>query len=160
MKTSNQIFAPDIIITIGGLTGDYPLFLTLSRSKLKNTEHWSLSQDGRIVDTYDKLSRVFQCDTGYFFNKLTINTQSDHDYYNLWSKMAESKSMSIEVPFSSVYVAEKLHNKIPSNSCMDFAILNSLRVWSFFRIDRLLAVIRMSELSASMVVFLLCLDKV
>lgn len=128
-------FAPDIIITIGGLTGDYPLFLTLSRSKLKNTEHWSLSQDGRIVDTYDKLSRVFQCDTGYFFNKLTINTQSDHDYYNLWSKMAESKSMSIEVPFSSVYVAEKLHNKIPSNSCMDFAILNSLRVWSFFRID-------------------------
>ena len=52
-------FAPDIIITIGGLTGDYPLFLTLSRSKLKNTEHWSLSQDGRIVDTYDKLSRVF-----------------------------------------------------------------------------------------------------
>lgn len=59
-------FAPDIIITIGGLTGDYPLFLTLSRSKLKNTEHWSLSQDGRIVDTYDKLSRVFQCDTGYF----------------------------------------------------------------------------------------------
>ena len=41
----------------------------------------------------------------------------------------------VELPFSNCYVAQQLHAKIPANSVMNFAILNSLRCWSYFQLD-------------------------
>lgn len=61
---------PDIIISIGGQTGDYPLYNWLSKTQLE-TEHWEISTDGKVVDTYDKLTRVYQMSPKEFFNKLT-----------------------------------------------------------------------------------------
>ena len=127
-------FAPDILITFGGLTGDYPLYNTLSRIKLQNVEHWRISLDGKVVDTYDKLTKVFQCDFNFFMTRMENGKQTSHEYFKLWYNEACSKKTDINVPFSNVYAAEKLHEIIPENSNINFAILNSLRVWSFFDI--------------------------
>ena len=38
-------YAPDVLITIGGQTGDYPLYNMLSQGKFKNIEHWRVSEE-------------------------------------------------------------------------------------------------------------------
>ena len=51
--------APDVVITIGGQTGDYPLYKMLSKPEFSAIEHWRVSEDGNVVDTYDKLTKDF-----------------------------------------------------------------------------------------------------
>ncbi len=129
----NEI-SPDIIISIGGQTGDYPFYLSFSKNNLNNIEHWRICKDGNVIDTYDKLTRVYQ---GKFEDFCyNVNSKCDeHSYYNLWKQKVSSKTTNIEVPFSQVSIAQYLHDLIPKNSIMQFSILNSLRIWSLFHLD-------------------------
>lgn len=124
---------PDLIITIGGQTGDYSLFGSLS--KIQNAEHWRISEEGDIVDTYNKLTKVFECPSFYFFEKLTLKEVSSHTYFEKWNEMNNNVNYDVELPFSNIYVAQQLFKNIPQNSIMNFAILNSLRSWSYFPLD-------------------------
>ena len=40
-----------------------------------------------------------------------------------------------QIPFSSLWMAQKMHKKIPSGSVMHFGILNSLRCWNCYELD-------------------------
>lgn len=130
-----QKFKPDILITIGGQTGDYPLYGKLSSGIQADFEHWRISEDGKIVDTYDKLTKVFECPFELFFTRLLGENAVSHSYYEQWKILEESLSIPEDLPLSNAYLAQQLHNKIPENSYMNFAILNSLRVWNFFPLD-------------------------
>lgn len=126
-------YAPEVIISIGGQTGDYPLYLLLSKPEVK-AEHWRISEDGQIVDTYDKLTKVFKLSANTFFNSVK-GTCNDHSYYKKISALCAKSNVDIDVPLSNAYVAQKLHDKLPKNSIMQFSILNSLRVWNLFELD-------------------------
>lgn len=129
-------FAPDILISIGGQTGDYPIFGKLVNNK--SLEHWRVSRDGYVVDTYDKLTKVFQCNYTTFFSRvMDLDPTTDNSYYCRWSSsLSTLKYDDIEVPFSNIYVAQQFHNLIPLGSTINFAILNSLRSWSLFPLDK------------------------
>lgn len=125
---------PEIIISIGGQTGDYPFYLAFSRNNLDTIEHWRICDDGKVVDTYDKLTRIYQGSVVEFFS--SVNSEcSNHSFFELWRDKVLSLRKNIEVPFSQVSIAQYLHDKIPSNSIMQFSILNSLRIWNMFSID-------------------------
>ena len=131
----DEKYAPEILITIGGQTGDYSLFGKLANNK--TLEHWRVSTEGNVVDTYDKLTKVFQCSTNEFFSRMSdIDTTTDHSYYETW-KIAMNKLRidDVKLPLSNIYVAQQLHNIIPAGSSMNYAILNSLRSWLLFPID-------------------------
>jgi len=128
-------YSPDIIISIGGQTGDYPLYKFLSRLNSDKVEHWRIAEDGAVIDTYDKLTRVYQCDVVQFFSQFTGENFVCHNYYEQWKSINESKTTDIDVPFSNVYAAQKMHVLIPEHSTVNFAILNSLRVWNLFELD-------------------------
>ncbi len=130
-----QEFAPDVLITIGGQTGDYPFYKKLASTKLNETEHWRVSEDGEIVDTYDKLTKVFQCTETFFFEKLFIEKKSVHTYFDLWKSQEKHIDLDVEIPFSNVSIAKYLHDKLPQKSTIQFSILNSLRVWELFSLD-------------------------
>lgn len=130
-----EIYKPDVLITIGGQTGDYPLFSKLSAGNKFDFEHWRVSPDGNIVDTYDKLTKVFECPFEQFFIRFTSQNRDTHTFYNLWSELQRSISIPEELPFSNTYLAQQLHKDIPSNSYLNFAILNSLRMWSLFPLN-------------------------
>lgn len=121
---------PDIFITIGGQTGDYSIWGALSNRK--DLEHWRVAEDGKCVDTYCALTKIFECPDYYFFERLTKNTCCDHSYYNRWTELNSSMKYDVELPLSNGYVVQQLYKDIPCNSIMNFAILNSLRCWSFF----------------------------
>lgn len=138
LLTSNiediEVIKPDIIISIGGQTGDYPFYLAFSKNSLTNIEHWRLSEDGNIVDTYDKLTRVYQGNTTDFFNSVN-SVCGNHSFLELWKEKAKEKNTDFDVPFSQVSIAQFLHNKLPSDSVVQFSILNSLRIWNLFNLQ-------------------------
>ena len=126
---------PDIIITIGGQTGDYPLYLRLSKTNYSEIENWLISEDGNVVDTYDKLTCIFQGKEKDFFLNICENNIKYHKYYELWKNENEKLTRNIDVPFSNVSIANFLHDKLPENSIIQFSILNSLRVWNLFELN-------------------------
>ncbi len=132
-KQFNKI-KPDILITIGGQTGDYPFYLRFSKTEYSEIEHWRISEDGNIVDTYDKLTYAFQGSEKEFFTKVQENNV-EHQYLNLWKDELNKLIKDVDVPFSNVSIANFLHDKIPENSIMQFSILNSLRVWNLFDLN-------------------------
>ena len=126
-----SILDPDIVITIGGQTGDYPLFFALNSRK--NFKHWRVSEGGEYVDTYGKLNKIFECPTEFFFNRLKQSKSiCNHTYYQEWIHAQNRLDKTIELPFSNLWVAQNLSKRIPKNSIMNFAILNSLRCWNYF----------------------------
>lgn len=135
-STESEIkdLSPDIIISIGGQTGDYPFYISFSNTSLNKVEHWRICKDGKVVDTYDKLTRVYQGSFINFFNNVNSNCHN-HTYYGLWKEKQLKKSVNFNVPFSQVSIAHYLHDKIPNNSIVQFSILNSLRIWDLFHLD-------------------------
>lgn len=124
---------PDILITIGGQTGDYPVYGALN--SLDRTEHWRVCEDGGYVDTYNRLTKIFECPDYYFFERLAGSQSADHSYYDAWESMNNKVNYEIDLPFSNLSVAQLLYQHVPKGSIMNFAILNSLRCWSYFPID-------------------------
>ena len=131
-KDFDDKYSPDILITIGGQTGDYPLYHKLAEGE-KCFEHWRISPVGDVVDTYDRLTKVFECNIEDFFDNISCQN-SDHSYLNFWKESILNYNIDIDIPLSNAYVAQKLHNLIPEGSYVNFAILNSLRVWNLFHI--------------------------
>ena len=125
---------PDILITIGGQTGDYPLYLRFSKTIYNNMEHWRISEYGNISDTYDKLTYVFQGKEEDFFMNVCEN-HVVHHYIEVWKNQLKNLTRNVNVPFSNVSIAQFLHTKLPSESIIQFSILNSLRVWNLFDLN-------------------------
>lgn len=130
-----QNYRPDILISIGGQTGDYPLYGKLSAGSQFDFEHWRVSEDGKVIDTYDKLTKVFECPLELFFTRLAGESTDLHSYYEQWKILEKLTSIPEGLPFSNAYLAQQLYNEIPKSSYLNFAILNSLRVWDFFPLD-------------------------
>ncbi len=128
-------YAPDIIITIGGYTGDYPLYMRLSDPELEDTEHWRVSEDGNCVDTYDKLTKVFQCGITEFFSHYSQDSECAHPYFEKLKAFNDSRKLDIAIPFSNAYAAQKMSGALPDNTIIQFSILHSLRVWSLFPLN-------------------------
>lgn len=127
-------FIPDILISIGGQTGDYPFYRTFSKTEY-NFDHWSINESGNVVDTYDKLTRIYQMNLKRFFSLPNPLSPSSHRFLELWKEQIKKYDYSINLPLSNTYIASVLHNKLPQNSTINFAILNSLRNWNLFSID-------------------------
>lgn len=127
---------PDILISIGGQTGDYPFYNLFSRTDINDIEHWRIDPTGAVVDTYDKLTKIMKMSEYEFFSSLVDQTTDNNTYYyeNL-NSLVKSKNVELDVPFSNVYAAQVLSKKIKSGSTIQFSILNSLRVWNLFKLN-------------------------
>lgn len=136
---SQEIFdsemKPDVLITFGGITGDYNAYRHLFSLNKHIFEHWRIAEDGDVVDTYNQLTRVYQMSVEEFFNGWDNSEKDEHSYFAQWSQLEEKINRDVDLPFSNTYVAQQLCNRIPANSYMNYAILNSLRSWLFFNID-------------------------
>lgn len=125
---------PQVMISIGGQTGDYPFYLTFSKNSLSKIEHWRICADGEIVDTYDKLTKVYQGSIPEILGNIDLVCEN-HTFFKLWKEKIGEKRNDLVVPFSNVSIAQYLSNKLPLNSIVQFSILNSLRVWNLFHMD-------------------------
>ncbi len=125
-------YKPDILITVGGQTGDYPFYNMISKGRFNSIEHWRIAEDGKIIDTYDKLTAVYKCSEKFFFEAIIDDNDNIHTYYSKWKSLVDKIDLTATLPFSNASIAQFLCDKIPHNSIMQFSILNSLRIWNFF----------------------------
>ncbi len=118
---------PDLVIHIGEVSGEY------WHVGSKNT--WRVNEDGEIRDMFrGSLTSVFEMPEIEFFKRYTPDTivpqeqllqQYKEDIEKVYSSLPE-------LPFSNAWIAKQLHDKMPADSYLHFAILNSLRAWNLF----------------------------
>lgn len=122
--------APDIVISIGEISGDY------YNMAIKSKQIWRVSDDGEIRDTYKKLRYVFEMPEQQFFEYYTNSVEVPKDQYlkNCKAKIDELSAKIPELPFSNIWLASKMAHRIPDGSTIHFGILNSLRSWNFFEL--------------------------
>lgn len=121
---------PELIIHIGGITGDY------YNSRLVRKEVWRVDELGEIKDTFKGLTHVFEMSVGEFFKSYYDGKEyfNFNFYGSFLDKVDELRHIDIELPFSNIWIAQKLSPLIPRDSVVHFGILNSLRSWNFFEL--------------------------
>ena len=123
-------YAINLMIDIGNITANYFAL------PVKNV--WRVAVDGKISDRYRKLRKVFAMSEETFFTIYNAK-RNEKSSTILWQEFSEfynelSKKIS-KLPFSNVYLAQTLHNKIPKDSHLHLGILNSIRAWNFFELN-------------------------
>lgn len=124
LKASWAYFKPDLVIDIGEVAGV---------ARMRGIKTWRVSEDGELRDTFKTLENVFEMKEKDFFLHYAKKEKTETTYYSdCKDYLKKLHSISIDLPFSNVYAAQKLHSLIPQNSVIHFGILNSLRSWNFF----------------------------
>lgn len=127
-KKKEQFRDFDLMIHLGNISGAY---LGVSPKEV-----WRVNPDGKICDTYKSLRYIFEMDEEEFFSHyVKNNSDKDTSYFQEWEKEYHSLYSSIEdIPFSNVWIANKISMELPENSILHLGILNSLRSWNYFKI--------------------------
>lgn len=101
-------------------------------------ETWRVNEDGELRDKFGTLTKVFEMPEEYFFNYYASSLQENHtNQLDLWNKEYEEIFQAIpDLPFSNIWCASKLAPVLPHDSTLHFSILNSLRSWNYFKIDK------------------------
>lgn len=121
----------DVLIHLGEVSGDY------YGRNLFPEKVWRVSEDGEMRDTFGKLTEVFESDVVSFFSHYTSkDSETSVKYFEECSdRIKYVLSLIPKLPFSNIWCAQTLSPRLPKNSTLHLAILNSLRSWNFFKID-------------------------
>lgn len=116
----------DILIDIGDISGSYIKF---------DTKHsWRVNEDGEIRHRNYNIKYIFEMSELNFFKKYNSleTNKSETSIYNMWLEEESGFKNSIpNVPFSNVWIAQQMYNKLPENTNLYLGILNTLRSWNF-----------------------------
>ena len=123
----------DLVIHIGEVSGAYHTFKGVGTTQAV----WRVNADGAYRDFFKKLSAVFQMDEIDFFKHFTSENYDEQDNLlricqNEFRKITASIP---EMPFSNLYIGQKLGMEIPDDSILYLGILNTLRTWNFSEIN-------------------------
>ena len=126
--TDHPAIAPDTVLHIGEVSGDY------ETHKIPRKIVWRVNPDGEIRDSFRRLRHVFEMSEQRFFELYSQGEKaSGTSYYETCSKLLEQKrSLVPDLPFSNLWIASQFASQVPTGSVVHFAILNSLRAWNFF----------------------------
>lgn len=123
----------DLCIHIGEVSGDQYM--------INSTETWRVSPDGALRDTFGNLRRVFMMEEEAFFNKYAKEGFDYNDYYkDVCDDIDKVKNSIPELPFSNIWMAQQMVDRLPKHCELHFGIYHSLRSWNFFKLpDGILA---------------------
>lgn len=122
----------DLLIHIGNMSGAY---INIYPKRV-----WRVCPDGKICDTFKKLEYVFEMEEEVFFeqyNNREARIEQEMSYAEEWRNERKALIKKIpELPFSNLWIAQKLSEHIPDHSVVHFGILNSLRSWNIFDLPK------------------------
>lgn len=121
----------DLLIHIGEVSGDY------YTQRIQSKECWRINEDGEIRDRFNTISHVFEMSELHFFKHYIQPTKKNDSYLQeCVNEYQQIYTQIPEIPFSNIWIASQLSSKLPSNSTLHLGILNSLRSWNFFEVDK------------------------
>lgn len=119
----------DILIHLGEISGAY--------MRIRAKEVWRVNKDGAICDYFRTLKNVFEMDEKTFFRRYLKNEKNTCERVKKYQEEYKRLYANIpDLPFSNIWAAKMLAPNIPQNSIIHLAILNSLRSWNFFEVDK------------------------
>lgn len=128
-KVDNDLLHPDLLIHIGEYSADYYTYGRLKDCK----EVWRISEDGQIRDTFRKLTKIFEMPEFTFFSYYAKENGGKNTYYMEYKKAIKELYKRIpELPFSNIWLANKMIPLMPENAVVHFGLSNSMRAWTFF----------------------------
>lgn len=117
----------NLCIHIGEVSGD-PF-----RTCAKHT--WRISPDGALRDSFGNLRRIFMIPEIEFFKHYSQEGASHKEYLeSINTEIDQVKQKLPELPFSNIWMAQHMVEKLPSNCELHFGIYHSLRSWNFFKL--------------------------
>lgn len=127
-----DLLSPDLLIHIGEVSGEY-----YTQNNLRPKEVWRVSPDGEMRDRFKALTYVFQMNESSFFTHYSNNRKPNTDFFNE-CELTRKKLLNKlpDLPFGNIWIAQQLHDKMPLGATIHFSILNSLRSWNFFTLDK------------------------
>ena len=120
----------DILIHLGEVSGD------LARVSVGGV--WRVSEDGKFRNTFGGLTRIFEMPEHVFFTAYTPQEYEVRtNYFDACQQELEHAMKKLpELPFSNVWMAQQIHDKLPANSYFHMGIYNSLRSYNFFPLPK------------------------
>ncbi len=122
----------DILVHMGEEFGDEITRKALSGVK----EVWRVGNDGYLRDTFGKLSKIFEMSEEQFLSKMSQGKEKKEiTFYAEYEKQMQHLEERIpELPFSSIFVANRTSKLLPANSVLHLGASDSIRAWNFFRL--------------------------
>ena len=126
----SPLLSADILIHLGEVSGD------LARMSIGSV--WRVSEDGQLRNTFGCLRRIFEMPENYFFSVYTPeNFEPRANYYNACQQeLNEAFNKLPELPFSNVWIAQQIHDRLPEGCFFHMGIYNSLRSYNFFTLPK------------------------
>ena len=125
---------PDLILSFGKSIISKSLKIFLRKTQCS---HWHIQEDGNPKDTYQSLTRVLGCQSGYFLNWLGKNLPSQSlEFYQSWhrlqNKVSETLPLALaEAEFGEYPALQQVLQKIPKSSKLHLANSMAVRYVNF-----------------------------
>lgn len=96
---------------------------------------WRVSPDGALRDTFGNLRRVFMMPEEEFFERYAEDNASHTELLDaMTAEVEDVKEKLPELPFSNIWMAQQMHNRLPKGCELHLGIYHSLRSWNFFKL--------------------------
>lgn len=123
----SQFAKADLCIHIGEVSGN--------QFNVYATHTWRVSQDGALRDTFGNLCRVFMMSEEEFFERYSEEDTHHTELYDAMNEEVKAISEKLpELPFSNIWMAQQMVNKLPHNCELHLGIYHSLRSWNFLKL--------------------------
>lgn len=123
----SELPPPHLCIHIGEVSGD--------QFHLYFENVWRVSPDGQLRDTWGTLRRVFMMrEEDFFMHYAKVGSNCKKYHESLEMEVASIQDRIPELPFSNVWIAQYLVDKLPPKSELHLGIYNTLRSWNFFKL--------------------------
>lgn len=130
-KCEYEVSKIDLLIHIGEVSGDYDTLRYLRVNRV-----WRVNPDGKFRDTFKgHLTAVFAIEETDFFSAYipAENVTAKKDYLVSCQLIHDRLTQKLDkIPFSNIYMAKRLSEKLPEHSVLYLGILNTLRSWNYF----------------------------
>ena len=124
----NGLLEFDLLIHLGNISGAY--------YQIKTKNVWRVNPDGKICNTFGRLTKVFEMEERAFFERYCDSGSEEKntlaEQYQILDKRMEEKVT--DFPFSNIWIASQTAKRLPEQSVLHLGILNSLRCWNFFKV--------------------------
>ena len=126
-KWHSELSEANLCIHIGDVSGD--------QYCIHAAHTWRVSPDGQLRDTFGNLRRVFMMPEVEFFKHYALKSELHTTYFdNIIQEIQMVKSKLPDLPFSNIWMAQQMHNKLPRGCELHLGIYHSLRSWNFFKL--------------------------
>ena len=131
-----QSFAPDLLITIGGMVVSKKI-KSLLRS-YKGVSHYHIGTD-RPLDTYYLGVQHLQVDPNTFFSNLASSSDPKANYQDQWIQLSRQREIAhknflANAPFSDLLIFDKIMRAIPKNYLLQWANSSPIRYAQLFSV--------------------------